>query len=228
MATQYAFGKIVTNGLVLALDAADRNSYVSGSTTWGDLSGNGYNETLSNTSFNNNGFIIFNGTNSSGSYAGNPITGNSAFTLSGWLNVETHASTFGLAVSIGNATGNNAAYIGYVQAASYGSPTSIGGGFYGFNFGSGIAANTGWHCVIFSHAGGASATSTLYVDGVSRATANLSPNLSSTAINVGASNTGIPYWYSGSIANVQLYNRALSATEITQNYNAQKSRFGLK
>ena len=37
MAVQYAFGQIVTNGLVLALDAADRNSYVSGSTTWRDL-----------------------------------------------------------------------------------------------------------------------------------------------------------------------------------------------
>ena len=40
--------RIVTNGLVLALDAADRNSYVSGSTTWFDLSGNSNNGTLTN------------------------------------------------------------------------------------------------------------------------------------------------------------------------------------
>ena len=66
MATQYAFGKIVTNGLVLALDAADRNSYVSGSTTWNDLSGNAYNGTLTNVptySIANGGNITFDGSN---------------------------------------------------------------------------------------------------------------------------------------------------------------------
>ena len=38
--------RIVTNGLVLSLDAADQNSYVSGSATWNDLSGNNNNATL--------------------------------------------------------------------------------------------------------------------------------------------------------------------------------------
>jgi len=47
MATQYAFGKIITDGLVLCLDAADRNSYVSGSTTWFDVAGSN-NGTLTN------------------------------------------------------------------------------------------------------------------------------------------------------------------------------------
>jgi hypothetical protein len=64
MATQYANGKIVTSGLVLALNAADRNSYVSGSTTWNDLSGNGNNGTLINGpafSYTNNGSIVFDG-----------------------------------------------------------------------------------------------------------------------------------------------------------------------
>ena len=66
MATQYAFGKIVTNGLVLALDAADRNSYVSGSAIWFDLSGNNLTGSLINTptySSLNSGNFIFNGTN---------------------------------------------------------------------------------------------------------------------------------------------------------------------
>jgi hypothetical protein len=39
MATQFAFGKIVTDGLVLALDAADKNSYPGSGTTWRDLAG---------------------------------------------------------------------------------------------------------------------------------------------------------------------------------------------
>ena len=66
MATQYAFGKIVTNGLVLALDAADRNSYVSGSTTWGDLTGNTNATLLGSVGYSNlaGGSLIFNGSSS--------------------------------------------------------------------------------------------------------------------------------------------------------------------
>ena len=66
MSTQYANGKIVTAGLVLALDAADRNSYVSGSTVWNDVSGNGNNGTLTNgPTFNSGsgGSIVFDGVN---------------------------------------------------------------------------------------------------------------------------------------------------------------------
>jgi hypothetical protein len=199
------------------------------SNTWFDLSGNNRNETLANTSFNtnNNGAIFFNGTNSSGSYAGNPITGSSAFTLSGWMNLSNNAGAYQLAVSIGNAAADNAAYIGYVSTAQSGSSNSIGGGFYGRNFGSGVAVNTGWHNVVFSYAGGANALATLYVDGTARVSGTQNPNLSSTVINLGASNTGTGYWCSGSIANVQLYNRALPLAEIQQNYNVLKTRFGL-
>ena len=67
MAVQYAFGQIVTNGLVLALDAADRNSYVSGSTTWTDLSGNGLVGAQSGSTFptyntGSGGNLVFNNT----------------------------------------------------------------------------------------------------------------------------------------------------------------------
>ena len=56
---------IVTNGLVLALDAANQKSYISGSTIWNDLSGNVNNGTLTNgPTFNsdNGGNLLFNGT----------------------------------------------------------------------------------------------------------------------------------------------------------------------
>jgi hypothetical protein len=46
MATQYAFGKIVTDGLVLVLDAADKNSYPGSGTTWRDMSGNNRTHTV--------------------------------------------------------------------------------------------------------------------------------------------------------------------------------------
>jgi hypothetical protein len=62
----YRGPNVVTNGLVLNLDAANTKSYVSGSTTWRDLSGNGNNGTLVNGptfSSNYGGGIVFNGSN---------------------------------------------------------------------------------------------------------------------------------------------------------------------
>ena len=57
--------RVVTDGLVLALDAADTNSYPGSGTTWTDLVGNGYNATLINSPSHNSeiGYISFDGTN---------------------------------------------------------------------------------------------------------------------------------------------------------------------
>jgi hypothetical protein len=58
--------KIVTDGLVLYLDAANSKSYVSGSTTWSDLSRGGNNGTLTNGptySSAKGGIIILDGSN---------------------------------------------------------------------------------------------------------------------------------------------------------------------
>ena len=58
--------KIITDGLVLYLDAANPYSYVSGSTVWNDISRGGNNGTLINGptfSSANNGSIVFDGTN---------------------------------------------------------------------------------------------------------------------------------------------------------------------
>ena len=68
MSTQYAFGQIINNGLVLSLDAADKNSYPGSGTVWSDLSGNNNTGSLINTptfSNINGGSFLFNGTNQS-------------------------------------------------------------------------------------------------------------------------------------------------------------------
>ena len=57
--------KITTNGLVLCVDAADKNSYPGSGTAWNDIGGQGYTGTLTNgPTFNssNNGSIVFDGT----------------------------------------------------------------------------------------------------------------------------------------------------------------------
>ena len=85
---------IVTNGLVLALDAANTKSYPGSGTTWTDLSANGNNGTLVNTpsySPNNQGYFTFNGTNqavsSFASTTGFGVTGATPVaTMSMWVN----------------------------------------------------------------------------------------------------------------------------------------------
>ena len=63
MATSYS-PKIITDGLVLCLDAGDGKSYSGSGTTWTDRSGNGYNGTLTNGptfDSSNGGNIVFAG-----------------------------------------------------------------------------------------------------------------------------------------------------------------------
>jgi hypothetical protein len=70
---------------------------------------------------------------------------------------------------------------------------------------------------------------TFYIDTMLSSTYSTdNNNYSNTAYHIGGD--GPPtsaYWFQGNIAQTLLYNRALSATEILQNYNATKSRFGL-
>ena len=90
--------KTVTNGLVLAVDAADKNSYRGSGTTWTDLSGNNYNGTLTNgPTFNggNMGSIVFDGTDdyslttfsNSSNLINDPTTNGGIISFSVWVNV---------------------------------------------------------------------------------------------------------------------------------------------
>jgi hypothetical protein len=220
--------KVITEGLILYLDAANTKSYPGNGTAWTDLSRGGNNGTLTNgPTFNseNMGSIVFDGVNDYINFSSlNPITSNNPFTLCSWLNVKTH-STYGISLFIGNAAANQSAYLGYVAAAQNGTPNSIGGGFYGINLGSGILPNTGWHYVTLSYD---SNNIIIYVDGVSRTTrSGYNASLTNTSIQIGRANTGTPYSFNGNVGISQIYNRAIPSTEILQNYNATKTRFGL-
>jgi hypothetical protein len=81
--------RIVTDGLVLALDAANSLSYPGSGTTWTDLSGKGNNGTLVNGptfSPTNGGSIVFDGTNDYISFPNNPNLDSQAITMESWSN----------------------------------------------------------------------------------------------------------------------------------------------
>ena len=92
--------KIVTDGLVLCLDAADRNSYPGSGASWLDLSGNGYNGTLTNGptfSSDNAGVFSFDGTDDHvnfGNILNSVLSGNDCkFTFSLWTRVDNISGT---------------------------------------------------------------------------------------------------------------------------------------
>ena len=239
MAVQYAFGQIVTNGLVLALDAADRNSYVSGSTTWFDLSGYNSNGTLTNgPTFNssNNGSIVFDGTND---YVGVPYNANLAPTAAISFGCIAYLSNWNVATNMRllSKTQSGGYQIGMNEGVNY--TTFLGGlvyagGAYRTTKYSLASIASGWHVIMYTFDG---QYFKMYLDGVNVDTLNIGSVVTmsysvnnSLIIGAEAGSAATPdpgSYYNGRISSVNIYNTALSAAEVSQNYNAVKSRFGL-
>ncbi len=264
MATEYAGRKIVTNGLVLCLDAADRNSYVSGSTTWRDMVGVN-NGTLTNgPTFDTSGggSIVFDGTNdfvNCGNFS--QINGTVDKSLEVWFRPTGTDSAPVVQAGTQNSNGSDFEIV-YLVEGDGGGSTNIPlqyknlGGVYGAFWAKDIfipisytgSIKNNWHQVTLTLSGGA--TGSLFYNGtLPQALKWNDPNWSQTletqpftfnSINTGANQplyvgraASVSPWgsgqlyFPGNIAVVRIYNRALTADEVAQNYNATKNRFGL-
>jgi len=214
--------KIITDGLVLALDAASKNSYPGSGTTWTDLSGKGSNGTLVNSptfSSANGGSIVFNGTNQ---YVTDTINiASSPFTIICWVypNVTPNSNTF-FSVGSGAAT-RQALHLRMV------SNTSFLFGMYNDDLTATVTGVTGvWNCFAVTLTTGF--VQSIYMNGIFNTSRTAGGYyVGNTTCNIGrwANNNG--EYVNGNISIVQVYNKVLSATEIAQNFNAQKSRFNL-
>jgi len=218
---------IVTDGLVLWLDAGIAPSYPTSGTTWTDLSGNRNNGTLTNgPTYNsaNGGSIVFDGVNDYVN-AGNLGTFYPQGTISYWMNssvVENYRNTFSTNY-LGNNNGirfeqSTGAFVVVIGNAS----GSYGGYYYQT---SNFISNT-WYQIVLTW-NTASNNVIGYLNNVQKfsSTHSLWPSsLPSISIGSGFDNSR---YFTGKISNVSIYNRSLTAAEITQNFNAQKARFGL-
>jgi hypothetical protein len=229
---------IVTNGLVMYLDAGSRMSYTSGSTTWRDLSGN---TAISGTLINSpifdsttQGSIIFNGTNQYIN-CGTELSQSGDWSISTFVKLSVTSST---RVIMARSAGSPSfqqnyalAYGGYT--GNNGTKFAVGTSADSYKAAIGVTTvQTGsWYHVVGTY-NSTSKILSLYVNGTLDGTTTgttLPPTTGSQFVQVGCSDgTSTPanFW-SGSIAQVSIYNRALSAQEIAQNYNATKTRFGL-
>ena len=210
----------VSSGLVLYLDAANARSYPRTGPTWFDRSGNGNNGTLTGVVYSGSNFgtFSFDGTDD---YApvgstGFPV-GSSAGTLSAWARTNTITGSFRFIVSYGAASTNVARFLGINNS------TYLFGGYANDITASGVPLNT-W----FNMAGVYDGTNaSMYINGVLVSGPTVKGwTTNSGNASVGRQTNGGEYW-SGNISQVSVYNRALTATEIAQNYNALKGRYGL-
>lgn len=234
---------IVTDGLVLYLDAGNKLSYPGSGTTWPDLNGNGgnanYTGSLVNTpTFNstNQGNIAFNGTNQYAEYGNILNPGTSNFTIGVW--VRTTTTAIGGIVGKHRSQGIIGRFGIYYTTTFSGKATCLADftGVTPITVSSVSTLNNGqWHYI--TQVANRTGLMTIYFDGKPEASADISAG---SAVNLNLSDpyrlgvymasggifTGASY-FPGNIANVCQYNRALSDQEVAQNYNALKGRFGL-
>jgi hypothetical protein len=229
---------IVTEGLVLSLDAANTKSYPGSGTTWFDKSGRGANSTLVNgPTFNsaNEGSIVFDGIDDYAeipysTYWNTNVFGTATnFTLECWYKPDLFKNWDTLIEK----SESSGWYSRSEGAAIWTDSTSIQG-----VFSSGVDGNPAGSATVLSYATtalkwyhiaftGDGTTLRLYVDGIQRAT-NL---VTSRTVEVYNGSVGPRFgrraFMDGQMASVKLYTRGITADEVLQNYNATKTRFGL-
>jgi len=220
--------KIVTDGLVLCLDAADRNSYPGSGSTWIDLSGNGNNGTLVNgVGYNsgNSGSLSFDGVNDY--VSGNPPYIPSQFeplTLSAWIYNAGQSGNRGI-LGIVNPSSQPTGSSRMITIRSTGA-TYFWGSSADFNPSNFISEVNSWTYIVFTI--DSEKRVTAYKNGIFNEDSILSSlsNVVATSYDVG-SRRYFGEYFEGKIAQVSIYNRTLSANEVTQNFEATKGRFGL-
>jgi hypothetical protein len=241
--SRYGIPDIVTDGLVLNLDAGNPYSYLSGSsgTTWtntvavsSSISG-----TLVNGPVYSNGAITFDGVDDYANLGVNPSCYSpTGFTIDAWVRItnNTLANPI-LAIYPGTSIGSGREYVfGVTGGRLYGWVyDSVNGAYRGRSvLITSLIPNNTWCNVTMTYNGGTTSSSVmLYVNSTQSDTTNFEANSFVTIRNtsspmiVGANNDGLGGPINGSLSNVKFYTRNLSTTEITQNFNALRGRYGI-
>jgi hypothetical protein len=226
---------LVTAGLVLHLDAGNSASYVGSGTTWNDLSGSNQG-TLTNGplfSAGNGGSIVFDGIDDVISFGNILNMGLASWTISCWVKFDGGSGLMGIIgkTSYRSNQGRYGIYIDNGNINAFFQPftnnlitTSIG-----------PYLDNQFHNLVLTI--NRTSMMYLYVDGVSVGTAVDVSSTSSIDLNnsdkfyigsYGSSDGQSPlYFFKGNIGQALIYNRALTAQEVTTNFNVLKTRFGL-
>jgi hypothetical protein len=224
---------IATDGLVLALDAANPKSYISGSTIWNDLSGNNNSGSLVNGpiySSVNLGSFTFDGVSTRIDSTTANIVPNS-WTAGCWaMNTKTSGASVFVAKSGGVPNFDQNFVLGWQNNKFIISGKTIGGVYFGSCTSSFSPSSNSIYNVVGTFDSNTT-TLSLYVNGVLDNTKIVGSTFttgSNLPVQIGCSDGNTPANFArGTIYNTQIHNRALSSSEVLQNYNGQKSRYNL-
>jgi hypothetical protein len=215
---------VVTTGLQLYLDAGNASSYPGSGTAWTDLSGNSRDGTLTNGptySATNGGSIVFDGTNDYVQCTGSLTV--TAATFVTWIKRNGSQGTYdGILFSRGtNTTGMNF-YTSNQLGYHWNDSSST------YNWSSGLTIPDATWCMIAVSVTSTSATAYLCQTGGTTTATNTVGHASSLLndIKLAQDDAGSRF-FNGNIAIAQLYNIALSAGQISTNFEADRGRFGV-
>ncbi len=226
---------IVQDGLVLNLDAGVKESY-NGGTTWRDLKGSNDGTLTNNPTFDrdNGGSIVFDGSDDRVEIPDNDLFSfvNSAFSLSVWLKTSSTVSSSKGFISKGNTlTAGEYVFHSYNNQVAFRLTDNSTGAYRGVSANSAIDQGVWANFVAVSDGTQEISGMSIYKNGVSLSVSDNSAGSftgvqnTSTPLKIGARSNG--EIFAGNIALSLVYNRALTATEITQNFNVTRHRFGI-
>ncbi len=221
--------RIVTDGLVLCLDAGNTKSFNAGisTTAWNDLSGRGNNTTLTNgPTFDsaNGGSIVFDGVNDYAEISQPAITFSpNQFTVCVWMKPNNQSSRFitpqsaGIDHWLGYDALNQQVYVQITELADTNNRYRAG------------TSNTipvgqwSYSCVSINNL-----NIKIYANSVFTNEYNETISIANWENNWVLGQRGnSTNWYSGSFSSLKVYNRELTAAEIQQNFNATRGRYGI-
>jgi hypothetical protein len=218
-----SYPEIVTSGCVLNLDASMTGSYPNVNTTFYDMSGNLKNGTLQNgVGFQNSGTsstMIFDGTDDTINLGNNLNLGVNPFTLEYLAKSDITPNQYSKIISKGNyLQGGWTSYFGRDPASIYGIGLQYGNSTTGWMGISGLdnVSTNKWYHVVYTKDENNRLTS--YVNGVTGETKIETYNFDGSFNYVIGGNSGGSEKFKGNIQFVRQYNRALSQSEIFQNY----------
>jgi hypothetical protein len=247
---------IVTDGLVLYLDAANTKSYVSGSTTWNDMSTNGVSSTLTAATSSLNAIEFTRTNNTRATIPTLDLSSTNVITVDFWVNFKTLPTVSGYSGDYGRiicelSDNFNSFFDSFLIDVEY---ELTGFRWLTATRGNGVA-NSGynlknlitplpvintWYNASFqiNHTLPASNQMSFYLNGVLQTNIGITSNNGITYNAQNTNNFGNRIFRIGGrattsisqdmyLANFKIYNRSLSASEVLQNYNATKTRFGL-
>jgi hypothetical protein len=225
----------VTSNLRLYYDPSNPSSYPGTGTTINDLSGNGLNGSMSGITFTTP-YFSYNGTSSQIRVADNALLepGSGDWTMEVWVNQAVSGGDIVLA-KVDNGgdvtdmcysirTTNTTYYAELGSGSGVGSTLSVNSTNY-------VGTLNTWYQIVYVFTNVAANTLQTFVNGVSIGTVshNLPSILNSTnPLYIGSYNGGeYTQWFDGKIGITRLYNTSLTSTQVLQNFNADKSKYGL-